>query len=222
MYLNGRLGNIKVVSKTLAGPFNRPYAINAKVALNRNSSNVIVRKMSLWPLSRGFLAHSALDPYLFMWPERALSYDDFTIMRRQMEDDLRRRDEIFNRMHENFFKDFMLFMNNPERATIDPKTIAHSVGTSIEHHQNGKNHTFKRSITVNGKTDTITADFDGEKTTVKYDGDKQVVLPGFYDITVNVVKDSTPESAPVDEKLKEMTKQLEQGTESSTKAVKNA
>jgi hypothetical protein len=106
------------------------------------------------------------------------------------------------------WKDYMLFFNNPERAQLDTQDFRQSINSSVEHYQTGKEHTFKRSLTIDGKNDTVTAKYDGDKTVVTYDGDKTVELPGFYDITVDVIKQGSEATRAVDEKLEQMNKQL--------------
>jgi len=190
----------------------------------RNKSKNTAKKMlsNFWRLDDDYRALSLVDPFRLSWP------DEFDRMARRLEEDMWRRDAILNDMQESMWKDYMLFFNNPERASIDSEAFNRALSTSTEHFQAGKVHTFKRSVTVNGKTDTVTAVYDGEKTTVKYGGDKEVVLPGLYDITVDVAKRGTKGTAELEDKLESMNrklrgepaqKQLQQAEQSLTKEL---
>jgi len=155
-----------------------------------------------WALPSGDRALSRVDPFRLTWP------DEFDRMSYRLEEDMRRRNTILEAMQDSMWKDYMLFFNNPERAQLDTQDFRQSINSSVEHYQTGKEHTFKRSLTIDGKNDTVTAKYDGDKTVVTYDGDKTVELPGFYDITVDVIKQGSEATRAVDEKLEQMNKQL--------------
>lgn len=155
-----------------------------------------------WSLPGGDRALSRVDPFRLSWP------DEFDRMARRLEEDMWRRHRILEELEDSLWRDSLLFFNNPERSRLASQDFSRSISSSVEHHQHGKEHTFKRSITVNGKTDTVTAKYDGEKTVVTYDGDKTVELPGFYDITVDVVKQGNEVTKAIDDKLANMNKQL--------------
>ena len=129
-------------------------------------------------------------------------------MARRLEEDMWRRQHILEELEDSLWRDSLMFFNNPERSRLDSQDFGRSISSSVEHHQHGKEHTFKRSVTVNGKTDTVTAKYDGEKTVVTYDKDKTVELPGFYDITVDVVKQGNEATRAIDDKLANMNRQL--------------
>ena len=178
-----------------------------------------------WPDGRSCFGDMTPPTTACMTYECSLA--EFDRMSRILEEDMWKRQRILDAMENTMWRDYMRFFNNPEMVScatraIDPTSTNSEkiqyqldtanfnkmVSSSVEHQQNGKEHIFKRSVTVNGKTDTVTAKYDGEKTVVTYDGTKTIELPGFYDITVDVHKHGSEASKAIDEKLEQMNKAL--------------
>jgi len=156
-----------------------------------------------WTFPEGDLSLSRVDPFRLAWP------DEFDRMARRMEEDMWRRQTILDAMDASTWRDYMMFFNNPtQQSTKNTPSLDQSISSSVEHFQNGKEHTFKRTVVVNGKEDVVTAQYDGEKTTVTYDKDKTLELPGFYDITRDYAKKDNEATRLIDEKLEQMNRQL--------------
>jgi len=204
----------------LAHCFGNQQAILNKAIVSKNPLSISNRRNAhtmlswYWPLPSGDRALSRVDPFRLNWP------DEFDRMARELEDDMWRRHAILDAIDSSMWRDYMLFFNNPGSYQIEPGRFKDELSSSVEHYQNGKEYTFKRSVTVNGKTDTVTAKYDGEKTLVTYDGNKTLELPGFYDITVDVVKKGSDATRAIDDKLEEMNKQLRGETQSTLEGGK--